>query len=324
MRKDVMRFFKTTWIPDETFFQTLVRHLVPENEIETRTLTFLMFSDYGMPVTFYNDHYELLLSQDFLFARKISPEATDLKERLGALYAAEDQVFQISNEGAGLFKFLTERGRIGRRFASRFWETEATLGRDRELMIVVCKKWPVAKRLVESISHGTNIPVVEYIFNEENAPLSDLAGIQRTLFKRHRHRRALTRMLFEYFETNRLIVCMDPGNFYLLEDFGSDRSGTRILEVECNYTDEFLIGHSKRIGLAGEQTSEETLQRLLPTIRNEIAFEKDRIHDANFDLLYTIKESDSAQENAAPLAEFLGVSPEKAQQIADTPYLFSD
>ena len=25
-----MRFFRTTWIPDETFFQTLVRHLVPE------------------------------------------------------------------------------------------------------------------------------------------------------------------------------------------------------------------------------------------------------------------------------------------------------
>ena len=323
-RKDVMRFFKTTWIPDETFFQTLVRHLVPENEIQTRTLTFLMFSDYGMPVTFYNDHYELLLSQDFLFARKISPEATSLKERLGAFYAAEDQVFQISNEGANLFKFLTERGRIGRRFASRFWETEATIGRDRELMIVVCKKWHVAKRLVESISHGTNIPVVEYIFNEESAPLPDLGGIQRTLSKRHRHRRALTRMLFEYFETNRLIIYMDPGNFYLLEDFGSDRSGTRILEVECDYTDEFLIGHAKRIGLAGEQTSEEALQRLLPTIRNEIAFEKDRMHDANFDSLYTIKESDSAQENAAPLAEFLGVSPEKAQQIADTPYLFSD
>ncbi len=73
-RKDVMRFFRTTWIPDETFFQTLVRHLVPEAEIRTRTLTFLMFTDYGMPVTFYNDHYDLLLSQDFLFARKISPK----------------------------------------------------------------------------------------------------------------------------------------------------------------------------------------------------------------------------------------------------------
>ena len=28
-RRDVMRFFRTTWIPDETFFQTLVGHLVP-------------------------------------------------------------------------------------------------------------------------------------------------------------------------------------------------------------------------------------------------------------------------------------------------------
>ena len=74
-RRDVMRFFRTTWIPDETFFQTLVRHLVPDAEIRTRTLTFLMFTDYGMPVTFYNDHYDLLLGQDYLFARKISPEA---------------------------------------------------------------------------------------------------------------------------------------------------------------------------------------------------------------------------------------------------------
>jgi hypothetical protein len=32
-RSDVMRFFRTTWIPDETFFQTIVRHIVPEREI---------------------------------------------------------------------------------------------------------------------------------------------------------------------------------------------------------------------------------------------------------------------------------------------------
>ncbi len=31
-----MRFFRTTWIPDETFFQTIVRHLVPEAEIRSR------------------------------------------------------------------------------------------------------------------------------------------------------------------------------------------------------------------------------------------------------------------------------------------------
>ena len=161
-RRDVMRFFRTTWIPDETFFQTLVRHLIPEAEIRSRTLTFLMFTEYGMPVTFYNDHYDLLLSQDFLFARKISPEAKELKKRLGRLYASDRDDFKISDEGRSLFKFLTGRGRIGRRFAPRFWETETTLGRERELLIIACKKWHVAKRLIGAIKHHTNIPAIDY------------------------------------------------------------------------------------------------------------------------------------------------------------------
>ena len=96
-----------------------------------------------MPVSFYNDHYDLLLAQDYLFARKISPDAQALKRRR-ELYAAEGS-FQTSNEGRNLFQFLTGQGRIGRRFGARFWETESTLGRERELMIVICKKWHVAK-----------------------------------------------------------------------------------------------------------------------------------------------------------------------------------
>ena len=103
-------------------------------------MTFLMFTDYGMPVTFYNDRYDLLLAQDSLFARKISTEATELKTRLGKLYASGRDDFKVSNEGRGLFKFLSGRGRIGRRFASRFWESETSLGRERELLILACKK----------------------------------------------------------------------------------------------------------------------------------------------------------------------------------------
>ncbi|MEO0390395.1 MAG: DUF5928 domain-containing protein, partial [Pseudomonadota bacterium] len=276
-RKDVMRFFRTTWIPDETFFQTIVPHLVPKSQIETRTLTFLMFTDYGMPVTFYDDHYDLLMSQDFLFARKISPEAKELKRRLGLLYSAEGVQFKLSNEGRSLFTFLTGRGRIGRRFAARFWETESTLGRERELMIVICKKWHVAKRLLERIRQVTNVPAIEYLFNEESAPLPDLGGIQKTLGKRTRHRRALMRMLFDYFDTDRLIVCMDPGELDLLHDFASDRSITRMLEIECDFTDSYLTGHALRVGLAGQQTSQETLDRLMPTIRGDIYHESDRI-----------------------------------------------
>lgn len=323
-RRDVMRFFKTTWIPDETFFQTIVRHVVPEEEIQSRTLTFLLFTDYGMPVTFYDDHYDLLLSQDFMFARKISSEAKDLKRRLGLLYAAENVPFQISNEGASLFAFLTGRGRIGRRFATRFWETESTLGRNRELLIIICKKWHVAKRLLERIRIMTNTPAIEYLFNEEQTALPDLGGIQNTLEKRTRHRRALMRMLFDYFETDRLIVCMDPGNLDLLQDFAGDRSITRMLEIQCNFTDEYLIGHAMRVGLAGEQTAPETLERLLPTIRNDMTFESDRIGDAEFENLSRVRQSATLDENATALAGFLGVPEEKAREIADIAYLFAD
>jgi hypothetical protein len=323
-RPDVMKFFRTTWIPDETFIQTLVRHLVPEHEIDSRTLTFLMFSDYGMPIVLYNDHYDMLLSQDFLFARKVSPEATELQRRLGVLYSSEGQSFQISNEGRSLYKFLSEKGRIGRRFAARFWETESSLGRERELLIIVSKKWHVAKRLVERIRTMTNIPCVEYLFNEDSCQLPDLGGIQSTMGKRHRHRKALMRMLFDYYDTDRLIVCMDPANLDLLEDFGRDRSTTRILEVECTFSDEYLIGHAMRVGLAGERTPAETLQRLLPTVRNDLAHESDRIRDANFANHYRLREVDPAEVNARPLASFLTVAEETARDIVQLDHLFSD
>jgi hypothetical protein len=323
-RPDVVRFFRTTWIPDETFFQTLVRHLVPEAEIRSRTLTFLMFSDYGMPVNFYNDHYDLLLSQDFLFARKISSEAHELKDRLAQLYAAQGAEFKISNEGRSLYQFLTERGRIGRRFGMRFWETETTLGRERELLIVICKKWHVAKRLLAFVQQKTNIPTIEYMFNEEDTALPDLGGIQSTLAKRTRHRRALMRLLFDYFATDRMILCIDPANIELLKDLTGDRSVTRLLEIECDMTDEYLTGHAKRIGLAGDHTSEETWERLLPTIRSDIVFESDRIRDAGFENYGRMRQSTEPRENARALADFLSISPDLVEEITSIRQLFDD
>ncbi len=323
-RRDVMRFFRTTWIPDETFFQTLVRHLIPGKDIQTRTLTFLMFTDYGMPVTFYNDHYDLLLSQDALFARKISGEARELKTRLGRLYASERQEFRISNEGRSLFTFLTGRGRIGRRFATRFWETESTLGRERELLIVACKKWHVAKRLLESIRHHTNIPAIAYLFNEDGTAMPDLGGIQGTLSKRTRHRRALMRMLFDYYESDRLIICLDTASIDLMQDFFSDRSTTRLLEIECGMSDDYLAGHARRVGLAGDETPPAALAQLLPTIRYDILFESDRIRDAGFANHLRIKEAASPAENAPALGQFLRVNDDTARALAETPYLFVD
>ncbi|MEP0961455.1 MAG: DUF5928 domain-containing protein [Roseobacter sp.] len=323
-RADVRRFFSTTWIPDETFFQTIVPHVIPANEIHSRTLTFLMFSDYGMPVTFYNDHYDMLIGQDFLFARKISPEAADLKRRLGVLYSATNVPFTLSNEGPNLFKFLTGRGRVGHRFASRFWDSETTLGRERELLIVVCKKWHVAKRLLDRVEQECNVPSLQYLFNEEDTPLPDLGGLQSSLVKRTRHRRALVRMLFDYFQTDRLILCMDPADIDLLRDFSNDRSITRILEVDCHFSDTDLKGHALRVGLAGENTVADTMDRLLPSIRNDMVFESDRIRDADFEHYSRIGENARLNENAEALAKFLAIPQATAVDIVSSQNLFSD
>ena len=287
-------------------------------------MTFLMFADYGMPVTFYNDRYDLLLAQDSLFARKISTEATELKTRLGKLYASGRDDFKVSNEGRGLFKFLSGRGRIGCRFASQFWESETSLGRERELLILACKKWHVAKRLVGAIRHHTDIPTIEYLFDEQDASLRDLGGIQSNLEKRTRHRRALMRMLFDYYDTDRLIICLDTASLDLMQDFFLDRSTTKLLELECSLTDEYLAGHARRVGLAGDQTSDETLAQLLPTIRYDVLFESDRIRDTGFENYGRIVEAASPQDNAHPIARFLSVDDETARQIAETPYLFVD
>ncbi|MES0864216.1 DUF5928 domain-containing protein [Ruegeria sp. SCPT10] len=323
-RRDVIRFFSTTWIPDETFFQTLVRHLVPKGEIENRTPTFLMFSDYGMPVTFYNDHFDMLLGQNYLFARKISPEAHELKERLGALYASTGVDFPISDEGRNLYAFLTGRGRVGRRFGQRFWEAGNTLGPERELFLVVCKKWHVAKRLVDQIASETDIPCVEYLFSEQDTPLPDLGGIETTLNKRSRHRRAVVRMLFEHFGSNQLVLCLDPANLDVIQDFCSDAAQTHVLEIECDYSDDYLIGHARRVGLAGQNSPDQTVSRLLPTIRNDLSYESQQIRHAGLDGYLRLRESADRAENEAAIAQFLGVGPDKAQSIMRLDYLFSD
>jgi Core-2/I-Branching enzyme len=79
---DILRFFKTTLIPDELFFQTLARHVVPSERIVNCALTLYQFSDYGYPVVYYNDHLDYLQRQPFFMARKMSPRDAVLRDAL--------------------------------------------------------------------------------------------------------------------------------------------------------------------------------------------------------------------------------------------------
>ncbi len=323
-RPQLIRFFKTTWIPDETFFQTLVAHVVPKNRIRSSSPTFLMFTDYGMPVTFYNDHYDLLLRQNFLFARKISAEALQLRARLGEIWQAKGVDFPISAEGPRLFTFLTGRGRIGRRFAPRFWEAESSLGRARVVHLIVAKKWHIAKRLTARIRETTPIPAVDYIFNEIDAGLPDMGGVASTVDKRQRHRRALVRLLFEQFESRHLVLCLDPSALSLISDFANDRAEVRILFIDTVFDDDYLRGHMGRVGLIAATTPDEVVRRLAPVVRDDLDHEAELLRDMGFARFETITPAAPQDRNALSLQRFLEVSPEIAQDLAATSHLFAD
>jgi len=132
------------------------------------------------------------------------------------------------------------------------------------------------------------------------------------------------RLLYDHYEQNRMVICLDPSNLDLLTDLFSDNSTTRLLEIECRFEDEYLLGHAKRVGLAGEMTPQDTIDRLLPTVRQNFLFESDQIKDADFPNYFKISENQSREENIAPLVAFLDISQDQARQILDIDYLFED
>ena len=124
--------------------------------------------------------------------------------------------------------------------------------------------------------------------------------------------------------TDRLIVCLDPSNIDVLDDFYGDRATIKTMEIACSFTNDYIRGHAIRSGIANENSSEDALARLVPTVRQDLAFESDRIRDRNFPHLYSISDKHSPEDNMMQISAFLDISEEKARQIAETPYLFSD
>jgi hypothetical protein len=75
-RAAIDRYFRRVWIPDESYFQTLVRQV--SGQVESRSLTLSKFDFQGKPHVFYDDHLSLLRKTDCFVARKIWPHSTKL------------------------------------------------------------------------------------------------------------------------------------------------------------------------------------------------------------------------------------------------------
>lgn len=90
---EVDRFFRTVWIPDESYFQSIVRNVVPAERIANYSLTHFQFNDYGKPVVYFDEHFDVLRRQNFFFGRKAASSARNLRQRLldiGRSGAVED------------------------------------------------------------------------------------------------------------------------------------------------------------------------------------------------------------------------------------------
>ena len=79
-RAEYDQFFKRSWIPDESYFQTLAR--LHSERIESRSLCFARFDYEGKPLVLYDDHLGGLENLDTFFARKIWSGADALYTRL--------------------------------------------------------------------------------------------------------------------------------------------------------------------------------------------------------------------------------------------------
>jgi hypothetical protein len=116
------RYFRRVWIPDESYFQTLVRQV--SDRIESRSLTLSKFDYQGRPHIFYDDHLHLLRQTDAFVARKIWSEA-DLLYRTFLTPEGDSALQSAPNPGKinRLFAKAVERrlkGRPGLYMQSRF------------------------------------------------------------------------------------------------------------------------------------------------------------------------------------------------------------
>ncbi|MDF0603763.1 beta-1,6-N-acetylglucosaminyltransferase [Psychromarinibacter sp. C21-152] len=124
-------YFKKVWIPDESYYQTLVR-LYSDN-VESRSLTLSKFDFQGKPHIFYDDHLQLLRRSNCFVARKIWPRANRLYDTF--LGGGADASGAEPNPGKidRIFAKAVDRRTRGRpglymqsRFPNRDWENGKT------------------------------------------------------------------------------------------------------------------------------------------------------------------------------------------------------
>lgn len=107
------RYFRKVWIPDESYFQSLVR--LHSTKIESRSLTLSKFDFQGKPHIFYDDHKALLRRSACFVARKVWPRANLLYQSFPRPMSDDDQLTEPNPSLVDrIFAHAVDRRTLGR------------------------------------------------------------------------------------------------------------------------------------------------------------------------------------------------------------------
>ncbi len=112
-RAEYDRYFRSVWIPDESYFQSLAR--LHARKIESRSLTLSKFDHQGKPHIFFDDHREMLHRSRCFVARKIWRDADALYEAFPVTRGPEMQDDEPNTATVDrVFSHAVERRTLGR------------------------------------------------------------------------------------------------------------------------------------------------------------------------------------------------------------------
>ena len=272
-RPEITRFFKRCWIPDEIFFQTMVATLVSESERVSEPPTFLRFSDYGLPTVFYDDHYDFLTSQNRFFARKISENSKKVKKRLVKRFISKSTGEDNYGNGVETINFTTYTGPEGMRFGETIWKKLDEVDDDKRIFVIISKKWHVGHRVGGAISEIVDVPYIGYIFDEHGHDMDGLGNFEHDQAKRQQNPAAYLRMVMEARQLNQIILGIDSSRHQELEYLNKHCADLRVIEVENEFSEEYLDGHADRAGLMvakGSSVQKSTLHKsIIQTFKQE-------------------------------------------------------
>ncbi len=169
------RFFKRVWIPDESYYQTMIRRY--SRQVESRSLTLSKFDYQGKPHIFYDDHLHLLRRSDCFVARKIWPKAeklyeTFLERELAWENAEPPSPTKIDRVFARAVDRRT-RGRPGLYMQSRFPNWDWENGRTAAPYHMLCGFGDLFEGFEEWLSGAADCLTHGHIFGPERVEFAD-------------------------------------------------------------------------------------------------------------------------------------------------------